>query len=179
MKKQRIVGLLLLAALIVPMWINELAFAANPTIPPAWYQTLPASKRFELVMNDEAVLDKETGLVWERSPRTQKMTWYTAIFNSYTKEVGGRKGWRLPTVEELASLVDTTQSNPTLPAGHPFLNVQLDWYWSATTDADSASRAWFVVFNDGDVLIFDKSNDAYMWCVRGGHGYDGGHEPHP
>ena len=45
-------------------------------IPPVWSQILPASERFELVLDGKAVLDKETGLVWERtpegSPRTQR-----------------------------------------------------------------------------------------------------------
>src|SRR5208337_2627979 len=35
--------------------------------PPSWDQTLPANQRFVVLtnMNSEAVLDKETGLVWE------------------------------------------------------------------------------------------------------------------
>ena len=36
-------------------------------IPPTWSQILPASERFVLVMGDEAVLDKETGLVWAKN----------------------------------------------------------------------------------------------------------------
>lgn len=33
---------------------------------PPWCQILPAAQRFVLVMNDDAVLDRETGLVWQR-----------------------------------------------------------------------------------------------------------------
>ena len=35
-------------------------------IPPTWSQILPSSERFELVLGGEAVLDKETGLVWAK-----------------------------------------------------------------------------------------------------------------
>ena len=42
--------------------------------------------------------------------------------------VGGTKGWRLPSVAELASLVDPANSNPALPTGHPFSNVQSPFY---------------------------------------------------
>ena len=48
------------------------------------------------------------------------------------KNVGGRKSWRLPSFPELASLIDPSNANPTLPTGHPFTNVQSAHYWSAT-----------------------------------------------
>lgn len=173
MKNVKIVGLLLLVAFIAPMGLNEVAFAAKKGfVTPAWSQKLPANQRFQLVLDDEAVLDKETGLVWERSPSTDDTDWSGAISRCYTKEVGGRKGWRLPTVEELASLVDTTQSYPALPAGHPFQNVQSDRYWSATTDAEFTDAAWRVSISNGSVSQNYKGNSHYVWCVRGGHGYD-------
>jgi len=140
---------------------------------PTWHQILPAADRFKLVMNnDEAVLDRETGLVWDKSPSTTKMSWISARSHCYKKEVGGRKGWRLPAIEELASLVDTSQSNPALPAGHPFTNVQSSVYWSSSTVAGDASYAWIVSFGSGLVRSRDKSLDVYVWCVRGGYGHD-------
>ncbi len=182
MKKIKILGLLLLVAFIVPMGFNELAFALEELnvpelfrkldrIPPAWSQKLPASQRFQLVLDDQAVLDKETGLVWERSPSTTLMSWSDAIYHCYNMNVDGRKGWRLPTVEELASLVDPTQPAPTLPAGHPFTNVRSSFYWSATTLAGGTSSAWGVSFYGGLANGSAKSDASYVWCVRGGH-YD-------
>ncbi|MFO0855715.1 MAG: DUF1566 domain-containing protein [Planctomycetia bacterium] len=125
------------------------------------------------MLDGEGVLDKETGLVWEKSPDTTRRTWTNAIYYAYDKNVGGRKGWRLPTVEELASLVDPTRSNPALPSGHPFANVQSDYYWSSTTVVGGTSVAWNVHFYAGGVYYDDKTNNYYVWCVRGGHGYDG------
>ncbi|MDN3515004.1 MAG: DUF1566 domain-containing protein [Candidatus Brocadia sp.] len=83
---------------------------------------LEASKRFEVVLNGEAVLDKETGLVWEKSPEVIQIHHGTDEIYEYVcdKEVEGRKGWRIPSVYELASLIDTKQQNPSLPKGHPF-----------------------------------------------------------
>ena len=97
---------------------------------------------------------------------TTARAWATAILYAYTKNVGGRKGWRLPTVEELASLVDPTQMNPALPSGHPFINVQSGYYWSSTTNVNDSSYAWYVYFNDGNVYGDDKSDYYYVWCVR-------------
>ena len=143
-------------------------------LPPAWSLKLPTSTRFETVLGGEAVLDWETGLVWEKSPGTTARTWSAAVDYAYNKTVGGRKGWRLPTVEELASLVDTSVSgSPKLPSGHPFTNVQSGFYWSTTTFVGNTSNAWYVDLSSGVVDFYGKSYDRYVWCVRGGHGYDG------
>ncbi|HLE88305.1 MAG TPA: DUF1566 domain-containing protein [Candidatus Brocadiaceae bacterium] len=170
MNKYKILGLLL-EACIGLMGFNEHAFAAKKGfIPPAWYQKLPAAERFQLVLDNAAVLDKETGLVWEKSPDTTRRNWADAIYYAYDKTVGGRKEWRLLTVEELASLVDPTQSNPALPSDPPFTNVQSGGYWSSTTSVGNTSGAWGVYFGNGNVYYDGKSGSGCVWCVRGGQG---------
>lgn len=140
-------------------------------ITPTWSRKLGPT-RFKPVMGGEAVLDRETGLVWEKSPDATTRNWYQSVTFAYNKVVGGRKGWRVPTAEELATLIDPTQTNPALPAGHPFINVQLDHpYWSGTT---IGTNAWHLHLNNGEVASdTNKTTDSeYVWCVRGGHGYD-------
>lgn len=140
-------------------------------IPPTWSQKLDASERFELVLDGEAVLDKETGLVWERSPEATPRTLDKACLYCYQKVVGGRMGWRLPSIEELTSLIDPNVSNPALPGGHPFSGVQSASYWSSTTAANSDSGGLFVGFFFGAVKgPLAKNHGCYAWCVRGGHG---------
>ncbi len=139
-----------------------------------WDQNLPAAQRFLILtaFNRDAVLDKETGLVWERWPETAIIQWSGAIFDCIDKTVGGRKGWRLPSVHELQSLVDPSVAapGPTLPPGHPFLNVQSVHYWSASTRAEFSTGAWTVFFGRGTVGSSDKTTDHNRaWCVRGGH----------
>jgi hypothetical protein len=146
-------------------------------IPPSWSQVLPVAERFQLVMSGAAVLDKETGLVWERSPSAGNFLWDAALFHCLTDtQVGGRKGWRLPKIEELASLVDPTQEDPALPAGHPFANIQvLDGgpYWSATSNPGIPGEALYVFFGTGSVGSRFKQlpgSEFHAWCVRGGSG---------
>jgi hypothetical protein len=80
-------------------------------------------------------------------------------------------------VHELASLVDTANSNPSLPTGHPFTTgttgVQSGPYWSATTTAYYPANAWGVDFRVGVVANSNKiDGDARVWCVRGGMNAD-------
>ena len=142
---------------------------------PSWDQTLPAATRFIVLSNfaSAAVLDRETGLVWEKSPSTSRSTWFDASLHCINLNAGGRTGWRLPTIQELLSLVDRSVSpGPTLPSGHPFTNVQSSDYWSATTEAEHTTRAYLVLFNSGVVGTSEKSLSSQVWCVRGGQGPD-------
>jgi hypothetical protein len=143
----------------------------------SWSNKITDSSRFQLVMDEEAVLDRETGLVWERSPDTTASNWSPAMSYCYRKEVANRFGWRLPTVEELATLIDNSNANPTLPSGHPFNNIQsatgLDRYWTITTTDWITTFAWYVTFSNGTLNSEEKSGASYYrWCVRCGHGYD-------
>lgn len=141
-------------------------------IPPTWSQILPASERFELVMEGEAVLDKETGLVWAKDANLAAggRNWQGAMSHCHQNvSIADRKGWRLPTIEELSSLVDTTQEDPALPSGYPFVNVQSSGsYWSSTTYESGTGDAWAVSMSDGVVYTVVKSEFKYLWPVRGG-----------
>jgi len=138
----------------------------------SWDKVLPESQRFVVlaVFNSEAVLDKETGLVWEKSPQSAAVSSSNARLACANKAVGGRKGWRLPALPELASLVDPTVAShgPTLPSGHPFLAVQSANYWSASAHADNATLIWGVGFSNGAALGVSKAFDQRVWCVRRG-----------
>lgn len=136
---------------------------------PAWNRIIPAAQRFENALGDEAVLDKETGLVWAKSPTSDVTTWFGALEYCAGLVLGGRKGWRLPTIEELASLVDPANKSPALPSGHPFTNIQNGYYWSASTYVVDNDSALIVHMPSGDVgFQFPKaSNNFNVWPVRG------------
>lgn len=149
---------------------------------PAWDQKLPCETmatcpRFVVLSNwnSEAVLDRETGLVWERSPDTQMWLWYSSIGLCRTKSIGGRFGWRLPDFQELASLATPNADGTVgLPPGHPFENVVYHRFWSSTSVASLDANARGVdfvegtFFNASKTLVFSRH-----WCVRGGQGIDG------
>lgn len=138
-----------------------------------------AQTRFQVLteFDNEAVLDRETGLVWERSPSTNVVPWPNARLMCAQKATGGRGGWRLPAFNELASLVDpAVQSGVRLPAGHPFLNVQASEYWSATVFAEEPGFTMsvnfsFVAGSDAPIGVNDANVNGgpkYVWAVRSG-----------
>lgn len=136
-----------------------------------WSRKLPSASRFTVLSDfgNAAVRDDETGLVWEKTLDTSEASWVDARAACVDKDVGGRKGWRLPSISELASLVDPSmKTGSTLPLGHPFTNAQADVYWSATTMAGNPNSAWLVFFDSGKVSYGFKTITFHVWCVRGG-----------
>jgi hypothetical protein len=176
----RRLGVLAAASCVVvsPPAAAQLSAAANGPhfATPSWSQKL-TTHRFVVLANwnHEAVLDRETGLVWERSPDPfAKNGWAEAQRHCNTSSVGGRMGWRLPAVQELASLLDPTillRAPTSLPAGHPFLE-EIASSWSATTSASDASSVWRVRFSDRVVGPVSKASLIPAWCVRGATGAD-------
>jgi Protein of unknown function (DUF1566) len=173
----------ILIAMIASIGFATVALADPGT---EWDKQINGPGRFKVLkeFGDAAVFDKETGRVWEQRPSTELFPWTVlstpvpgatapdALSHCYQLEAGGRKGWRVPSIEELASLVDTSQPSLTLPTGHPF-NVNATPHWSSTTNANDATRAWAVGFSTGTVFNPVKTNTREVWCVRGGQGIDG------
>jgi hypothetical protein len=167
------------AVVIVILVSLATATAQAQVVPsPPWGEPINTPDRFVVLAsyNGDAVYDSETGLVWETSPFAEPLTWMAAHFYCNNKDLGNRRAWRLPALQELESLIDPSvppTDPPPLPAGHPFSNVHAAFYWSATTNAGDTNLAWVVgFFSNGFGSSFPKSNSYYVWCVRGGKGAD-------
>jgi hypothetical protein len=163
-----------------PAWDQKLACDSSSTCP----RFIVLSK-----WNSEAVLDRETGLVWERSPDAPVnpldglfgRTWFEAHSHCMHSNVGDRLGWRLPTVQELTSLIDQSvpRPGPTLPPGHPFnvtsTGTGTTAYWSATSYALNPTYAWGATLSGApNINFFEKARPGFpvAWCVRGGQGIE-------
>ncbi|MDF2459147.1 MAG: uncharacterized protein K0S79_1563 [Nitrospira sp.] len=125
----------------------------------------PNDGRFALVMDGAAVKDNQTGLIWEQEPDREHDVWSRSNERCAVKEVGGRKGWRGPSVDELKTLIDPAQRDPALPAGHPFSNIKSEIFWTSTSDPKDDIVAWQVSFFSGEPVTDQKSGTRRMWCV--------------
>jgi len=136
-----------------------------------WQNAHPAAQRFMILpaFNNDAVLDRETGLVWELSPQASTVTWNEARTTCVKKAIGNQKGWRLPAPSEMRSLVGPAVDapGPNLPPGHPFLNIQPTAYWTVVPEANQPSYAKYVDAFLGNVISLIKIYTFPVWCVRG------------
>ena len=144
-------------------------------LPPSWHQILRAndgpdschSTRFTCVLGDAAVLDGETGLVWQINPSLSTANWGSAVNLCTGASTGGRRGWRLPSPDELSSL---NVPGVGLPTGHPF-SASSDFYWSSAPTSFDAAR--FVTINPlavGSPVSSEQQDvrtTTLFWCVRG------------
>ena len=117
---------------------------------------------------DGTIIDKKTGLVWVKSPHTdlpdnfkKELTWKDAIQACKDLNFAGHKDWRLPTVEELASLVDYSKREPAIDT-KVFPDTKSSWYWSSTPLAGNDGVAWYVYFYGGGVDDGYKSSRHYV-----------------
>jgi hypothetical protein len=121
-----------------------------------------------LILNgDKVVVDQVTGLMWQQSGSSNLLTWEKAkdyIDQLNKKHYAGYVDWRLPTAEELASLMEFKEKNGNLYIDPAFDPTQI-WCWSADTVKD-ASAAWGVYFALGFVSNGLLTNPLYVRAVR-------------
>jgi hypothetical protein len=139
----------------------------NRLLSPQLYQLAGGPVRFESVAqtNDAEVLDKITGLVWQRC--VVGMVWDgTSCSGSYTpllwsqlpqlltsqplSSATGASPWRVPTFNELASLHDATVSAPPYIVDKKwFPTTPAYWTWTSSPKNDSRpqTRAPVIAFH--------------------------------
>ena len=114
--------------------------------------------------------DHETGLVWAL-PELGTFTVNEAMFVCQAKTVAHRRGFRLPTRDELETLLDLSASQPSLPAGHPFSFGATLSFWTQTKETLANQTITFYVnfflgqTNAAGSLQPNAKNG--VWCVRG------------
>ncbi len=124
------------------------------------------------ICEDTIVRDQLTGLIWSRdaNPGEFPCTWFEALQAIRTlnsEQYCGHQDWRLPNRRELRSLMDYQTRKPSLPAGHPFTNIFVHWYWSSTTAAIHPGYAWYVHLEGARMFYGKKTQEALFWPVCG------------
>ena len=97
---------------------------------------------------DDTVTDRVTGLMWQKGGSSEGMTWADAkeyVNKLNSGQFGGYSDWRLPTIEELASLIKSMRAKGLYI--DPIFSERQEFCWSADTFAPDV--AWYVGFKAG------------------------------
>ena len=108
------------------------------------------------------VSDRATGLLWQQSGSEYPMTWIKAhayIEKLNEKVYGGHNRWRLPTVDELMSLLARTPHGKDYCI-EPAFDRNQKWLWSC--DRRSFTSAWYVSVDMGFVSWQDFTGYYYV-----------------
>jgi hypothetical protein len=135
------------------------------------------------------VTDTVTGLVWLKKADCINQTWTGAIA-AVNALASGQCGltdgstagsWRMPNRKEMQSLADRAQNNMADYFDESFVSrmtgvnsqpaiftnfLPFQYYWTSTTDAADATRAWTTFSCDYGVYDYPKSNTTYTLAVR-------------
>jgi hypothetical protein len=113
-----------------------------------------------------AVLDSETGLMWQADQSKQRATFTEAATIAADLTLAGHSDWRVPTRKELVSLIDDSRHNPAIDVDY-FPKTKSTWYWSASPCAWApGSFAWVVYFGSGGVYNGGQNYAAFVRAVR-------------
>ncbi len=114
----------------------------------------------------KTVTDRKTGLMWQQSGSDEGMTYkdaqaYVRKLNS--RQFAGHSDWRLPTIEELASLMENREMNGDLHID-PVFDKKQRWCWSA--DKGASGSAWLANFYYGIVGRLFVDGSSHVRAVR-------------
>ncbi len=111
----------------------------------------------------DVVLDHATGLMWLQSGSDNYMKWHEAkelVKNLNSMEYAGYSDWRLPTLDEAVSLIESRKRNDLYI--DPLFSGEQWGIWSCDTHV--SGQAWSVYFSLGSVRWRNKNR--YVRPVR-------------
>jgi hypothetical protein len=123
------------------------------------------SKKSRFVKNsDGTVTDNLFKVMWGPT-LPEYMTYSKAEKACKDLSFAGYKDWRLPTVNELFSLVDRKKYSPAIDT-EIFPDTKSNWYWTSEVYVGSSDDGWIVYFNYGYVSYYYRNSVLYVRPVR-------------
>ncbi len=140
---------------------------------PAQAVELAAKTQARLVPQGEVVYDRKTDLTWQRCTYGQRWTEGKGCAGESKRVTFDEAkalesaGWRVPTLDELKSIV-VKGVKPTIDAA-AFPDTPPVYFWS--TDNRDTSFSWYVLFENGLANHYfpPRTNKDRVRLVRSGH----------
>ena len=130
------------------------------------HSTINHDYNLKAIKGGKIVVDSATGLMWHQSgsddwvKRDDAKEWVEDLNSE--EGYAGYNDWRLPTVDEAVSLLESSMVNGGLYID-PVFSKKQEWIWTGDKHEDGSEVAWRVHFYNGSVYwdIF-----YYNCCVR-------------
>lgn len=148
---------------------RDLLFKTPPQAPLAGERFIKLDDKGKPTAGDHiALLDRKTGLAWSAGPigSQEGETWSNAKRISSELRLLGKEDWRLPTIEELLSIVDYSKYDPAVDK--TAFKGPFGWTWSSTEYKGSAGFAWVVDLGGGGSYFLGRSFHDRVRAVRSG-----------
>lgn len=120
------------------------------------------------VENEKIVVDNNTGLQWQQTVAVkEELELELETEEEYCENLsyGGHDDWRLPTLQELASIVDNSKINPSIDSDY-FPGTPSSDCLTSSKYAKTGKDVWSIDFWDG-TIITSKKESYFVRCVRG------------
>jgi len=127
---------------------------------------------------DGTVTDSTNNLVWQKcsaglsgascgTGAAEIKTWVAALAYCRNLTLDSPRDWRLPSVNELKTIVDRSKTAaPYIDTVH-FPATFSSVYYTSTTEIPTWGNAWAVTFDHGYVDLYLKTSNIYVRCVSG------------
>jgi len=117
---------------------------------------------------DGTITDYVTGLMWQKSGSSKDMEYQNAV--AYIEKLNHKKfagygNWKLPTVDELKSLITKNIQPNGLYINHIFDDTQ-KWCWTSDRKHTSDRVLYAIDFSGGNVNYIDDSELLHIRAVR-------------
>ena len=163
--------------------VSEVQSMPNVSIREKWnwgfygHSTIKHDYNLKTIKGDKVVVDKATGLMWHQSGSDNWMLWEPTKEWIRKLNKGGYAGyhdWRLPTVDEAVSLLESSEKNGNLYIDQAFSKEQkeiwtgdkCDYVSKDCVSKDVLETAWYVDFSFGKVSRYYRYNPCFVRPVR-------------
>ena len=116
-------------------------------------------------VSNGVVTDTLTGLQWQQTISDSTFTFATAASYCDGLSYGGLTDWRVPSVKELVTLVDYTQSPATDTVAFPS-TPQVQFWTSSMIVDPTGTYGYDVVFDHGNASMSPQTTLMRTRCVR-------------
>ena len=130
------------------------------------HSTIDHNFKVQTINGDKIVIDPVTDLIWHHSGTTDTIKLSEAkewVTNLNNRGYAGYNDWRLPTVEEAASLLESSKKNNSLYID-PVFDKKQEWIW--TGDSYDSNNGWSADYSGGGVLTCNIDDGSYVRPVR-------------